>query len=223
MIEQVYNYANSLDASTEPRALTDSERVAAMKLLQKYFKDTPEALELFLVQMNIVPSAFYGSTFFTKESLTFIEDMFKNMPDKLCQIKAEYFHNLLGMDVSDARSYVQSIDCLRAKLKERLNGGKVLLSDFKAGVTKEDLENSKNDKDRLEAAWDSAMDRCMPYSRSGPNDECLRAEQAYEHAANEYYIIERSLKVVDILDEVQVRSAIAEYRKNFNHDDRTRG
>ena len=167
MLEKIYNYANSHDTSSEPRHLTNEERAAALMLLPSYFKDSEEELEKLVTTMTVVPKRFYGSTFFTEKTYTFIKEQFKEFPELLRQIKAEYFSNLLGMNGEVAMKYVEDMDKLRTILAQK-TGTKVKLSDFdfKGEYTQEDLKKARWEMDRRENIWDNALDRCMPYRLS---------------------------------------------------------
>ena len=213
MLEKIYNYANSHDNSSEPRHLTNEERAAALMLLPSYFKDSEEELEKLVTTMTVVPKRFYGSTFFTEKTYTFIKEQFKEFPELLRQIKAEYFSNLLGMNGEVAMKYVEDMDKLRTILAQK-TGSKVKLSDFdfKGEYTQEDLKKARWEMDRRENIWDNALDRCMPYRRE-PNDECLQAEADFNNAQAEYKRIERALEFGELVERTPIKKATTEYVK----------
>lgn len=218
MLEKIYNYANyslseeeKLSPST-PRRLSKEEQEFALRLLPKYFKDSEEELISLVETIQIVPKKIAGSTFFTSKTYDFIKEQFREMPELMRQIKAEYFSNLLGMDWEVATVYVENMDKLRKIIANKTGSSKVKLSDFnfRTDYTQEDLEKARYEWRRAEERWDNALDRCMPYGRT-PSKECLELEEESTRAEKEYRMIERSLEFGAIVEQTPIKSATATY------------
>ena len=228
MIEKVQNYIFSINPIKEKRNLTDTEKKVALIVLQDYFKDKEEDLTFFLDKLVLDPeqSSDGKLSIFTEETYDMAVTFFKSKYEaEFRLVKAEYLHSLLGMATREAYDYIEQIDHLKMAMKLTLAGKEIALSDIKLNCTKETLEDAKRDRDDYYEEWNRATDKIESFYRGDIDSACQREKEAYERAEKECRCIEQSLKLEEagLLDEITIKSAISEYKKNYdNSDNRTR-